>query len=360
MGSTGYDYGNARLRAMKSRLLTRLELEDLAESSNMEGMITALANSTYRQAIQAALVRTSGIACIEEALKQDLMHTLSRIHSFYPDRKRDLIAIALPNYDAHNLKTILRGLSRQVKPSEISRFLLPAGELTAAILTELVRSPDPRTAIDLLASMGLSIAQPLLILRAEIPGAETPEMELALDRWYFQESRRRIQQSHLATGLLSAALDLEADIANLLIIIRFARDPGEHQNLQAWLGTEDIRNLFLGPGRLSFELLAHAGAQNTLETAVETLKNTPFEPPLRAGLEAYMQSGRLSDFERQLNRFRLRWMAGLIVKNPLGIGVVLGYQALKINEVVNIRRIAYGLQLRLLPEAIKRDLEYVL
>ena len=288
------------------------------------------------------------------------MHTLGRIHSFYSGHERDLVAIALPDYDAHNLKSILHGLSRKAKPSEISRSLLPAGELADAILAELVHASDPQTAIDLLASKGLSIAQPLLTLRAEIPSAETPEMELALDRWRFQETRRRIRKSPIATELIRTTLDLEADIVNLLIIIRFVFDPGEHQNLQAWLGTEDIRNLFLGPGRLSFELLAHAGAQNTLETAVETLKNTPFEPPLRAGLEAYMQSGRLSDFERRLNRFRLRWMAGLIVKNPLGIGVVLGYQALKINEVVNIRRIAYGLQLRLQPEAIKRDLEYVL
>ena len=79
MGSTGYDYGNARLRAMKSRLLTRLELEELVDSSSMEGLITALANTTYRQAIQAALVRASGIACIAEALKQDLEEKYRRV-----------------------------------------------------------------------------------------------------------------------------------------------------------------------------------------------------------------------------------------------------------------------------------------
>ncbi|TET83159.1 MAG: hypothetical protein E3J37_05955 [Anaerolineales bacterium] len=358
MGSTGYDYGNARLRAMKSRLLTRHELAELAESSSMEGLITALANTTYRQAVQAALVRMSGIACVAEALKLDLVDTLGRIHSFYSGRESDLVAIALPSYDSDNLKTILRGLSRKATPSEISRALLPVGELTDAILAELVHASDTRTAIDLLASMGLSIAHPLLILRAERPGADTPEMELALDRWCFQETRRRIRKSPISTGLISAALDLETDIANLLTVMRFAHDPAEHQMLRKWLSVDDIRCLFLGPGRLSFELLAHAGDQNTPEAAVETLKHTPYEPPLQAGLEAYMQSGRLSDFERQLDRFRLRWMAPLIGKDPLGIGVVLGYRALKINEVVNIRRIAHGLQLRLQPEAIKMDLEY--
>jgi vacuolar-type H+-ATPase subunit C/Vma6 len=66
----------------------------------------------------------------------------------------------------------------------------------------------------------------------------------------------------------------------------------------------------------------------------------------------------LSDFEKQLRRFRLRHIARLLPKDPLGIGVVLGYSALKINEVANIRRIAVGIRLRIRAEAIKADLEF--
>jgi vacuolar-type H+-ATPase subunit C/Vma6 len=52
-------------------------------------------------------------------------------------------------------------------------------------------------------------------------------------------------------------------------------------------------------------------------------------------------------------------MAEQIKKDPLGIGVVLGYVALKVNEVNNIRWITHGINLTLKPEAIRAELEVV-
>jgi vacuolar-type H+-ATPase subunit C/Vma6 len=66
----------------------------------------------------------------------------------------------------------------------------------------------------------------------------------------------------------------------------------------------------------------------------------------------------LSEFEKQLRHSRLEWMSRLISKDPLGIGVVLGYLALKIAEVNNIRWIAQGINLGLKPSAIRAELEF--
>jgi V/A-type H+-transporting ATPase subunit C len=356
---SGYDYGNARLRAMKSRLLSRRELEALAGVGSLRGLIAALTKTTYRKPVEAAMVHASGIDCIAEALRQDLIDTFGRIREFYIGHERDLVDIVLRIYDVHNLKTILRGLSQNAPSGEIITSLLPVGELSYSTLAELTRAPNPRAAIDLLASMRLPIAQPLLKLRAERPGADTPETELALEHWYFQRARQHLQRSPLGAGHLIAFLELEADLTNLLTVLRFAHAPAERRVLPRWLGADGFRRLFIDPGRLSFELLTSAGDQETPEAAVEALAGTPYEPLLRAGLEAYAQSGRLSDFEKYLRHFRLRWMAGLIAKDPLGIGVLLGYLALKTSEVSNLRWLAQGIRLGLKTEEIRRDLEFV-
>jgi V/A-type H+-transporting ATPase subunit C len=355
----GYDYGNARLRAMKSRLLSRPEMEALAQAGSPQALINALTKTTYRKAIEAALVRTSGIDCVAKALGQDLVDTLGKVRKFYSGREGDLVAIALRAYDVHNLKTILRGLSKQATPNEITAALLPVGELTPGLLTRLARASEPRAAMDLLASMRLPIAQPLLKLRAEHPGAGMFEMELALDQWHFQQAYTYEQSSPYSAGLLSSALDIEADLTNLLTALRFVHAPAERQVLYKRLGGDDLGRLFVGPGRLPFELLAQVREQDSPEGAVETLAGTPYQAPLRAGLEAYARSGRLSDLEKQLRRFRLRWMAGLIIKDPLGIGVPLGYIALKTSEVANIRWVAHGISLGLETNAIKAELEFV-
>ena len=49
-----YDYGNARLRAMKSRLLSRPEMEALAQVGSVQALINALVKSAYRKAIEEA------------------------------------------------------------------------------------------------------------------------------------------------------------------------------------------------------------------------------------------------------------------------------------------------------------------
>jgi len=354
-----YDYGNARLHVMKSRLLSIRELETLADAGSLQGLIAALTKTVYQKSVESALTRATGMQCIDEALRNDLVNTVGKIRGFYMESAGKMVAIILRTYDIHNLKAILRGLSKNVPAGDILTVLLPIGELNFSTLRELAQLNNQREAIDLLASMGLSFAWPLLNMRAEVPGAETFEMELALDQWYYEEARQTLRSETGMVDPLSYALALEADLANVLTVLRFAQDPHERDLLRDRLGTDEIEHLFIGPGRIPFELLASACRQDTVTNAIETLSGTSLEPALRAGLEAYVRSNRLSDIERQLKHYRLEWMAGQITKDPLGIGVVLGYVALKVNEVGNIRWITQGINLGLKVDAIRAELETV-
>lgn len=354
-----YDYGNARLRAMKSRLLARKELDALVEAGNLQGFISVLVKTAYRKPLETALARTTGIECVAEALHIDLATTLGNLRRFFSGVAGERVAILLRSYDVHNLKAILRGLSKNAAAAEILAILLPVGELDYETLAELARAPAPRAAIDLMASMALPHARPLLQLRAERPGADTPEMEFALDQWHFRDAQATLKAEAANDELLAMALDLDADIANLITALRFARAPSERNLLRERLNVDQVRYLFVGPGRLSFTLLSQAAEQDALEVAVEVFAGTPYERPLREGLALYAQSGRLSDIEKKLRRFRLEWAAGLVAKDPLGIGVPLGYLALKTNEVSNLRWIAQGIHLGLSPETIRAEVEYV-
>jgi vacuolar-type H+-ATPase subunit C/Vma6 len=81
-----YDYGNARLHVMKSRLLPRRELETLADKGSLQGLIAALTKTVYQKSVEAALTRTTGMQCIDEALRNDLVNTIGQAswsRSFY-------------------------------------------------------------------------------------------------------------------------------------------------------------------------------------------------------------------------------------------------------------------------------------
>ena len=356
----GFDYGNARLKAMKSRLLARRDLDALVEAKSLQGLIAALVKTTYQRPVESALARESGIDCISEALRKDMIQTFTKIQNFYIDPEREFVSIILRKYDIHNIKAIFRGLANHASFNEIFITLLPVGELTEDMLIELCRAPGLRPAMDLLATIGHSFAQPILKLRIEHPGAGLPRIELTLDRWYYEEVYRCIESSRLERRVILSAFQLDADIANLLTVIRFVHLPSERQFLREWLGTDDLGPLFLSPGLLPLELLELAGEQGTLDETVATLSGTTYEPPLRAGLKAYRDSLHLSEFEKHLQRFRLMWMSRLISKDPLGIGVLLGFLALKVNEISNIRWIAQGISLGWKVDAIRKELEYPL
>lgn len=354
-----YDYGNARLHVMKSRLLSARELDTLVESGSLQGLIAVLSKTIYQKSVEAALTRFSAVQCIDEALRTDLVNTVGKIRGFYQEEAGKITALFLRSYDIHNLKAILRGLSKHGPAGDILAVILPIGELSHAILRELVQLNNPREVIDQLASMGFPFAVPLLKARGDVPGAEIFEMEFALDRWHYDDTRQVLRSETGRVDFLSQALMFEADLSNVLTVLRFAQFPHERDLLREQLGIGEIERLFIGPGRIPFAQLAGACRQDAVAPAVEALSGTFFEPALRSGLELYAHSNRLSDIERRLRHERLAWMAGLIKRDPLGIGVVIGYVALKVNEVGNVRWIAQGINLGMKTESIRSGLEAV-
>jgi len=341
---------------MRARLLSGHDLDALTEIESLSALIAALAKTPYERPLEAALVRFGGREAVLRALRDDLETTLFKARRFYRGDAATRVDIVLRTYDVRNLKAVLRGLSNRVAPGEIGAVLLPVGDLTADLLSELTQAANARAAIDLLASMALPFAVPLLRLRAERPGVTTLEMELRLEQWYFQHAFDTLQEA--ADDVLLNALRLEADLINLQTVLRLSAAKEEREELEEWLGTDEVDRLFVGPGRIPFSLLARASDQETVDEAVEQLSHTPYAAPLGTGMGGYRRTGRLSSFERQLFRFRLKSLVSLIAKHPLGIGVVLGYLALKTNEVSNLRWITNGIHLGMKPERIRAELVY--
>ena len=354
-----YDYGNARLHVMKSRLLSQRELDVLVDAGNLQNMIAAMAKTVYQRSVESVLMRASGMLCIDEALRINLINTIGKIRSFYNEGAAQMVAFILRTYDIHNLKAILRGLDKNVPADEILAILLPIGELDINTLRELAQLDEPREAIDLLVSMSLSFALPLITLRAEVPGAETSKMELALDRWFYHDTVQILKGEVGKDDPLLSALMLDADLINVMTVLRFAHNPHERPQIRDHLGTDEIEDMFVESGRIPFNQLENAYRKDSIFSAVESLSDTYIEQTLRTGLRLYASSNLLSDLEKHLNRFRLQWMAAQVTKDPLGIGVVLGYVALKVNEVRNIRWIAHGINLGLNGNSIRDELEIV-
>jgi V/A-type H+-transporting ATPase subunit C len=345
-----FDYGNARLHGMKARLLRRERLESLAATDTVSGLLNALIKTEYQTAVERALVQFTGLPAFNETMRLNQVDTMNRIRHFFPGKAVEYLTWIRRRYDVDNIKTILRGVVHQLPADEIVNGTLPIGEITPTDLSVLARAGQATAVIDLLATWRVKLAEPILALQAERAGATLFEMEVALEQWYV---RSVLFGSGGHGQSLREVIMQQADATNILTALRLVGVGGVEAFLQAHYKSETAGPLFVGPGTIPLKRLVAASQESSIEKAVAILSQSPYHEALATGLAQYSASQRLAVFEQALIQAQRQQASNLFIRDPLGIGVLLGYLFLKTAEIANLRRIAHGLQLGHSPEQIR-------
>lgn len=351
----GFDYANARLRAMKSRLLPREKLEALTDERNITAFLNALTRTPYQEAVEMTLVQYTGLVAVSQTLQLHMNGRLEKIQRFFEGKSAELVEPLWYRYDVDNIKAVLRGLTRQLPAEEILNATISRGTLNSADLAHLAQSTSARQAVDLLATWGVPMAHPLLALRVELPGAALWQMEVALEQWFFHEIESVDSKAGQA---LQEYMRLFADSSNILTILRLVGLEGRDAFFRQQFDATGPMPLLIGPGHLSFNLLAEATRTETIQGVVEMLGSTIYGGPLEAALVHYHSNKRISSFEKALNQMKLQQAVSFFVRNPDGIGILLGYLVLYSNEIANLLRIGQGIDLSRPAVEIRAELQF--
>jgi V/A-type H+-transporting ATPase subunit C len=348
-----YGYINARIRGMKSRLLSHRALDDLILKPDLESLISDLENSPYRDDIIAAKGKFSGILCIEYALRQNFTRTFRKIQDFarQETEAEQYIRIFLHRWDIQNIKTILRGKNIHATADEIAGCLEPAGELDEATFRELLKQPDVRAVIDLLATWRVRYARPLTESFPEF--AKTKDLavlECALDRFYYADALAAVKAPGYNNTLIRDLLSIEIDVVNLRTVLRMVRDHADPDDAKKYLlagGKEFDEKKLLG--FLAF---------TSIEEVIKALRTTRYG--FLGGItESVMRTQKISAIEKELERFLIRKGVGAFLLEPLSVASVIGYFWAKYNEITNIRIISRCKTADFPVEHLKEELVYV-
>jgi V/A-type H+-transporting ATPase subunit C len=347
-----YGYINARMRGMKSRLLTHRELDDLITRPDLESLIADLENSPYKQEIIEAKGHLSGILCVEYALRENFTRTFRKIQDFARQEEAEqYIRIFLHRWDVQNIKTILRGKNIHVTNEEILSCLVPAGELDEATLKELLKQPDVRAVIDFLATWRIRYARPLTESYPEF--AKTKDLailECALDRYYYTDALESVKAPKYNNKLIRDLLALEIDVVNIKTVLRMVRDR---------VDPPDALRYLIGGGREFDERkLKHLLSLATIEEVVKALAATPYR--FLADIpEATFRTQKISVIEKYLERYLIKKGVGAFLLDPLSVASVIGYFWAKYNEITNIRIISRCKTADISPDHLREELVYV-
>ncbi|MEW5960380.1 MAG: V-type ATPase subunit [Chloroflexota bacterium] len=357
----GYGYGNARLRAMRSHLLTAADYSALLAKASIEELITALAETPYQKDIEVALVRMEGVRCVFEAVRANLTRTLRQIRGFFEGEPLTLVDLLLRRWDRHNLLTILRGHSQEISPELVLSSIVPVGwQLDEVALRELVHQPGLRAAIDLMTTWRLPYARVLRQAQARAdPISGLDQLELALNRSHYASLWAALKPGNGNGAIMLEHLQTEVDLVNISTTLRLARMPGVTALVAQRYHATDVRPLLIeARGHLSTQQLANIVAEGKgVEGVVLELSHTRYGQALEAGWRRY-QGGEdsLAVLERELERWQANQTMAMFSRNPLSIAIPIGYIGCKELEAANLRLIAQAVHLDMKREQVRRDL----
>jgi vacuolar-type H+-ATPase subunit C/Vma6 len=228
------------------------------------------------------------------------------------------------------------------------------GTLPESTIQQLVKSEDLNDLINRMTVFQLPVSQPLLVLRSSKGVIRSADIELAMEKWYFHEIQRLLNGNSEDAQLLSRFYNTEADIINLNTALRFVGSDKGHEEMGDRIG-----DYWIEGGDISIERWNQLIYIANVEKMVKQLFNTRYKKYLAEALNCFQTTGMLSEFENQMRMYLLSWSAGLPSQYPLGIGVVLGYVALKRSEIKNLRWIAKGIESGFEAAYIRENLEKI-
>jgi len=347
-----FEYVIARVRGMKGRLLDPSVLETLIRKPDVESVIAVLENTAYKKEIEKASIQYSGIMCIEVALRKDFTSAFRKIFSLLEGENAEkYVKVLLNRWDIQNIKTILRGKNAHMLPGEILECLVPAGELDDITLIELTKQPDVKAVIDLLATWGIEYAEPLTRnFKEYTEKRDLAVLEIAIDKFRYENAIDAVKGYSYNDRIIREMIATEIDVTNIQTVLKMIRDKIDIKEAQTCL--------INGGSKLDIERLLAMIRTGTIKGAIKYLSTTPYNFLLKLPDEAF-RAGKISVFERELEKYLIERGISRFFGDPLSIAVIVGYVWAKYNEITNIRIIARCKTADFSEKEIRGELIYV-
>jgi len=335
-----FDYGNTRLRARLSRLLTKEMLEEMTRADNIDGFLSSLIKSAYKTSIEKALTVSSGIRSVQTFLETESENLFLDYQKFYQDSAWEQVRLLFAFHDFLNIHTIVRGVLGNVPKKEIQDLLTRSGKIPFRILRDLSVSPAFSILMSKMVAYHIPYTDVLLKNQTVLPTMQGAQIELLLEKDFyaevFEENSLLLEQSSFMKEYFSMHVDQD----NIVCALRIIKNP-------EILSSKDfqIKECFINHGTMSKALFLSVAEEKDIEKAINRFSGTPYYACLQEGLQKYQQSNLLTEFEERLRKMLLKRASQYPFEDPIGVGVPIGYFVRKTNEMHNIWWIAKGIQL---------------
>ncbi|KZX14942.1 V-type ATP synthase subunit C [Methanobrevibacter filiformis] len=314
----------AKVRARKGRLFDEKQLSEIIEVENSNEFVNYLRGfPDYANHLDNH--------SLEKSLDIQLAETYDLLSRIAPKDISKSFAALAKNSDIINIKSLLAAKESNLNKDATADLLVPAGSLYHTI-EQLV---DANTVEDIVA--GLDGTEYSSVLEDALNQYNESDLilylESALDKYYLENllSATNVPDND-NTLILHSYIGTLVDVANLKLIIRAKADNLNYENL-------DPHMISRGYQVKDWKLKDLMESEN-VTSIINGLEGTDYSSILVDSLPVYDETGSVSIFEKALDDYVVKYAESLSVRNPLGIGPIIGYLNGKEKEIKNLKIIA--------------------
>lgn len=323
---TTWDDLNARARGLGTHLLGRSALELLAHSPDLPAIAAELERRGYHVE-ESARASAAGLELAARRAIAQRLKTLSR----WAGPRTETLAVLLEDEDRRSIAALVRGAVQRAPAEQRLSGLVPTPELPERALEELAHQPSAGAVASLLVAWRHPLAASLLP-EAGRPEPDLLRIETALARAFARRALRAARRGGWR-GLLVRYVERVIDIENAYAVLALC---GEKK--------PEIAEHWLPGGRgVTLKLAERAAATGEPAAACHMLASAFTGSPL-AGVFAD-PAGNPAGLELAVLAAQIDELRGLARTAPLSPAPLLSYALRLRAEVLDVRRVVWGISL---------------
>jgi V/A-type H+/Na+-transporting ATPase subunit C len=362
-------YTCTRFRVRKTTLLAPDEYLRLLNMS-LPGIINTLSNRGYGREILEISMKPGSVDLLETALSRNLIAAFHHALAITQDPIRTLVIRYLNRWDIANVMAILRGKQQGILDQQVRDILIPAGELDAQFLANLIRLPacnDVTSALIVRDKTLYSILEETY--RTCGQKRVLAHVENALYKNYYRNLIADAESGISGGDLFLKYLRREIDITNLRNLFRL-------RNYEKEGSVIDFTEYMIPGGRLPLDLIRLMYRTEDQGIFVETFKKTGILSTLTHALRNLRSDPAFSESDAAAyvwDRWRQRKaviheveiavthvlsdeLDRLSKRYPFSVLPVISFLEEKRYEIANLRAISRGKAAKMPVERIRRYL----
>lgn len=314
MDNMNFTQAVARLRVLEKRLLNKVKIDRMIDSTSAEDVLKILQETEY----VSLMVNVKRAEDYNILLKEELKRVYLLMYEVSPDPA--IVDIMSLKYDYHNIKVLLKG---KALGKDFSHMLIPVGtvdidKLKVYMTTEEYRELNPimRDAIVESEKVYNELKDP-------------QKIDIILDQYMYMDMLARAKETKI--DFIIDYIVRSIDFSNIKSIIRLKKQEKD---------VNFLKEVILPGGDIASDILIRA-FDEPIENMAAKFSSSKYGEVVRLGLEEYIKTGKLSNLEKLSEDYIMKSIkpAKYVTFGPEPI---FAYIAAKETEIKIIRIIMVG------------------